>query len=288
MATRRIADVSLDHGAQYFTIRDDRFRDSLKSAQANDVVQSWKIEFASLGDDGTVRRVNPHTERYVGMPSMSALPKLISIGLDVRLDSQVAAITGDPCRWFLHIADRLEGPFDWIVAAAPAPQSAAVLPFRFAHHDAIGVVEMNACFTLMIRLTCDGRLPYAAARIDDPIIDWISRNNTKPGRHQAPCLVVNSNAVWADANIDKPLEIIRHHMLAAVQRNIPLAPIEADTAVIHRWRYANVQRPAGKAYLLDRASQLAACGDWCIGGRVEAAYLSGAGLADALREIIEA
>lgn len=288
MATRRMDEVSFDHGAQYFTISDDRFHDSLKDAQADGVIQSWNGDVASLGGNGLSQRFKPATPRYVGVPSMNALPKAMSIGLDIRLDQTVLAITGEPGRWFLHIADRGEGPFDWVVATAPAPQSSAVLPSRFAHHDTLGAVEMNACFTLMIRLDYDGSIPFAAARIDDPVIDWISRNNTKPGRSDAPCLVVNSNSIWADANIAKSLDTIRQKMVETVRRYIPLAPSQADAAVIHRWRYANVQRPAGKAYLLDRASQLAACGDWCIGGRVEAAYLSGAGLADALREIIEA
>lgn len=288
MATRRIDEVAFDHGAQYFTIRDDRFHDSLKAAQADGVIQSWNGEVASLGGDGLSQRFQPATPRYVGVPSMNALPKAMAIGLDIRLDEQVAKITGERGRWFLHIADRREGPFGWVVATAPAPQSSSVLPSRFAHHDTLGVVEMNACFTLMIRLGHDDGIPFAAARIDDPVIDWISRNNTKPGRSEAPCLVVNSNSMWADANTDKPLDTIRQKMIEAVRRYVPLAPSQADAAMIHRWRYANVQRPAGSAYLLDRASQLAACGDWCIGGRVEAAYLSGAWLADALCEIIEA
>lgn len=287
MATRRIDEVSFDHGAQYFTIRSDRFRDSL-NAQADGVIQSWNGEVASLGGDGLSQRFKPATPRYVGVPSMNALPKAMSIGLDIRVDEQVAKITGEPGRWFLHSADRREGPFNWIVATAPAPQSSAVLPSRFAHHDTLGVVEMNACFTLMIRLDHDGTIPFAAARIDDPVIDWISSNNTKPGRSEAPCLVVNANSMWADANIDKPLDMIRQQMIETVRRYIKLTPSEGDAVVIHRWRYANVQRPAGSAYLLDRVSQLAACGDWCIGGRVEAAYLSGAALADAMREIIEA
>ncbi|WP_082562802.1 MULTISPECIES: FAD-dependent oxidoreductase [unclassified Rhizobium] len=288
MATRRIDEVSFDHGAQYFTIRSDRFHDSLKAGQADGVIQSWNGEVVSLSRDGLSQRFQPATPRYAGVPSMNALPKAMAIGLDVRVDEQVAKITGDPGRWFLHIADRREGPFDWVFATAPAPQSSAVLPSRFAHHDMLGAVEMSACFTLMIRLDYDGSIPFVAARIDDPVIDWISRNNTKPGRSEAPCLVVNSNSMWADANTDKPLDTIRQKMIEAVRRYIPVAPSEADAAMIHRWRYANVQRPAGSAYLMDRASQLAACGDWCIGGRVEAAFLSGAGLADALREIIEA
>ena len=49
---------------------------------------------------------------------------------------------------------------------------------------------------------------------------------------------------------------------------------------LHRWRYANIQRQAGEPCFFDAANQLAACGDWCIEGRVEAAFLSGQALAE--------
>ena len=47
----------------------------------------------------------------------------------------------------------------------------------------------------------------------------------------------------------------------------------------HRWRYAFVDRPVGSACLLDAAAGLGACGDWCLGARVEAALLSGYAMA---------
>jgi predicted NAD/FAD-dependent oxidoreductase len=287
MATRRLEDAAFDHGAQYFTIRDDRFRHELEAAHKAGIVQAWNGNIVRLGEDGVLTTSASRTPRYVGCPSMNALPKSMSDGLNVLHDVQIATITGEPGQWYLEMRDQREGPFDWVIATAPAPQSAALLPSRFEHHVALSLVKMNACITLMVRLKHGASMPFAAARIDDPVIDWICRNDTKPGRSEAPRLVVNSNPLWAEVNIDRPLDIIRGHMLDALRNYIPIELAECEGGVIHRWRYANVQRPVGKTFLLDRASQLAACGDWCIGGRVEAAFLSGAGLGDALQGIIE-
>jgi len=63
---------------------------------------------------------------------------------------------------------------------------------------------------------------------------------------------------------------------------MPLKPAETRTVVIHRWRDADVIEAAGQPFLLDEGNQLGACGDWCIGGRVEAAFMSGSKLADAI------
>jgi predicted NAD/FAD-dependent oxidoreductase len=43
---------------------------------------------------------------------------------------------------------------------------------------------------------------------------------------------------------------------------------------LHRWRYANVGNEESELTLVDDKNRLAACGDWCSEGRVEAAYLS--------------
>lgn len=288
MATRRKDTVAFDHGAQYFTVRDGRFRSAMDKAQADGVIQPWTGALVTLPEGGLAANTAADTTRYVGAPSMNALAKTMSAGLDIECEAPVAAITGTAGYWFLKIGDRSEGPFDWVVAAAPAPQFAALLPAEFKHHAALAQTRMNACFTMMIRLTQDAKLPFAAARVDDPVIGWVSCNNTKPGRPKEPCLVVNATARWADANLETPLEDVRQRMLEAIRCYVPISPIEAETAMIHRWRYANVERPAGQPFLLDDVSRLAACGDWCIAGRIEAAFLSAVGLGDALREIVKA
>ena len=60
---------------------------------------------------------------------------------------------------------------------------------------------------------------------------------------------------------------------------------QANYLSLHRWLYARVESPvAGDGYLLDSENRLAACGDWCVGNRVEDAFTSGAALGRALRE----
>ena len=50
---------------------------------------------------------------------------------------------------------------------------------------------------------------------------------------------------------------------------------EALWTDLHRWRFANVGKAIGKPYLMDAETGLAACVDWCLGNRVEAAFESG-------------
>jgi predicted NAD/FAD-dependent oxidoreductase len=51
---------------------------------------------------------------------------------------------------------------------------------------------------------------------------------------------------------------------------------------LHRWRYANVEQAVGEPFLFDEALGLGACGDWCLGNRVEAAVASATALSELL------
>ena len=48
----------------------------------------------------------------------------------------------------------------------------------------------------------------------------------------------------------------------------------------HRWRYARVATPIGETCLFDADLGIGACGDWCLGGKIEAAVLSGRAMVD--------
>ncbi len=285
MATRRIGDVAFDHGAQYFTVRDEEFGNLVNEACSIGLVEPWMGDVVSLAEGNPVRRVFPSSTRYVAVPSMTALPKWISAGLDIRLGLRVDEIIGEPARWHIRAGDVLEGPFDWIIVTAPAAQTAALLPSMFAHHQIINNVRMHACFTLMITRDANTIVPFSGAHVSDPIIGWIAFNQTKPGRTGPASVVVNANSAWADSNIDLPVDIVHAEMMIGLQRFMRIELAEAKTTVLHKWRYADVETPAREPFLWDKQTQLAACGDWCIAGRVEAAYMSGLSLAKALKGV---
>jgi renalase len=53
-------------------------------------------------------------------------------------------------------------------------------------------------------------------------------------------------------------------------------------AQVHRWRYAKTDKALGTSHLWDAATGIGVCGDWCIGHRVEDAFISGLELTDRL------
>ena len=82
--------------------------------------------------------------------------------------------------------------------------------------------------------------------------------------------------------LERRPEEITPALLAAFAAFVPRALPPPTYQAAHRWRYALVERPLGEPCVWDPALRLGLCGDWCLGPRVEAAYLSGTALAAAL------
>ncbi|MGE6739902.1 NAD(P)/FAD-dependent oxidoreductase [Allorhizobium pseudoryzae] len=283
MATRRRPDGHFDHGAQYFTIRDPRFHAALEEALERGVIETWDADLMQTEADGTVQSLDDRSPRFVGVPGMTAPVRAQADGLAVLCSMPVQSVEGEAGAWYLMTETGPFGPFDWIVSSAPAPQTTKLLPFAPSVRQALARVDMNGCFTLMIRLPDEAALPFAASRIRHPVLSWIAANNSKPDRNPAPALVVHADNGWSDRHLDAPPEAVRDLMLEACQSLYPMIGWQDALSIdLHRWRYANVARPLGQPFLLDSERQIAACGDWCLGNRVEAAFLSGTALADTL------
>lgn len=87
-ATRRWDDATLDHGAQFFTARDQRFQAVVDAAVADGAVVEWCRGF--VRETGTAR--DDGHPRYRGAPSMTGFPKWLARGLLVRTGYTVERI----------------------------------------------------------------------------------------------------------------------------------------------------------------------------------------------------
>jgi predicted NAD/FAD-dependent oxidoreductase len=141
---------------------------------------------------------------------------------------------------------------------------------------------MRACFALMLGLPSPLDLPWQAAVVRDADISWVCVNSSRPGRDGPFTMVVHSTNAWADAHIDDDIDAIRAHVLAEASALCGI-DLRADYSDVHRWRYANMDKRGGLECYVDDGNHLAACGDWFLRGRVEAAFTSAHALASKLR-----
>ncbi|MEO1202660.1 MAG: FAD-dependent oxidoreductase, partial [Pseudomonadota bacterium] len=220
----------------------------------------------------------PWTEEYphyVGVPGMNAVGKHLAADVDVRYGTKIESLERQASTWSLDLGeDGTRDGFDWVIVTAPAAQTAGLLPQQSSLTATASAKEMKSCFALMLGFNDDPGLVFDAALVRGRDISWISVNSSKPGRDGKAAMVVHATNAWADANLERPLEEVRGHMLDEVRLATGIDASSAAHVDVQRWRYANIDKQDPAATQIDADARLAVCGDWLIRGRVESAFLS--------------
>ncbi|UCF20390.1 MAG: FAD-dependent oxidoreductase [Gemmatimonadota bacterium] len=280
MSTRRTEHGAIDHGAQYFTARNPRFREEVNAWIADGVVQEWHGPLATIGSDGLMM-IRGDNRRFVGVPRMSALTRHLSASCKTLFNWRVARIERHGTDWWLHEerGARL-GPFDLVVVAVPAPQAIPLLQGAPSLAMRARSAVLAGCYAVM--LVYDERLPlpFDGAFVNRGPLSWIARNSSKPGREGAETWVLHASPDWSEAHIEEPPDQVIPMLLAAFAEAVNAKLPQPLLAVAHRWRHALPINLLEEPCLFDPELAIGACGDWCGGPRVEGAYLSGAALAD--------
>ena len=265
-AETRLGSVRFDHGAQYFTARDPDFRRQVAAWQRDGIVAPWP----AAGDDA-----------WVGVPGMNAPARALAAGRAIASSCRIEALGHEGSGWRLAGADAGAGPFDRVVVALPAEQAAALLrPVAPEMAALAAATPSDPCWTVMATFT--ERLAIAGDVITRAgAIGWAARDSAKPGRGGPEGWVVQASPDWSRRHLEETDDAVLPLLLSALG-DVAGGPLpEPVHAAAHRWRYAR-SGTLGRDGLWDAALGLGACGDWLLGPRVEAAWLSGRRLADAM------
>jgi renalase len=275
IATRYADKFSFDHGAQFFSVRTESFKNFLKPLIDDGAVTQWHANFAEIDHSGIIRNTKwggdyPH---YVGYPAMNAMGKYLANDLNIKLNTKVAKIE-KKSQWVLYDDENnFLGEFDWVIVTAPAAQTYDLIPDCFVNKNLIADVQMSSCFSLMLGFNEVLDLDFDAALVKNYDISWISVNSSKPGRNDNCSLLVHSTNKWASEHIDDDRQYVKDYLTNITSDVISKDLSHADHIGLQAWRYANIKKHSVQ-FDIDTTNKLAVCGDWCIKGRIESAYTS--------------
>ena len=290
MSTRRSEPYSFDHGAQYFTARTQSFKKFIYPMINSGVIERWNARYVKFDGEKIIERKDWKDEnnepRYVGVPGMNMIAKHLARDLTVRLNTQIDTIQSDG-KWQLSsIQNQSYDGFDWVISTAPSIQTADLLPIEFHYHNEIKNIQMKACFSLMLGFPEPLHLGYDAAHITNSDLSWLAVNSHKPGRPKPYTLVAHSSEQYAEAHLGDDRSKVMSHLCAETSRIIGCDVGVSMCKMVHSWLYANNVKREICPVFFDQGLQLGACGDWCVGGRVEGAYTAAYNLVKKIKESI--
>ena len=281
MATRRISTSDgstavFDHGAQFFTVRDQQFQEFVDEWITNGIVREWCRGF--VAEDG-----HP---RYVVNNGMTALTKHIAQDLDVRTSTLVFAVKpcdADPKKWTVVIDDNSRIDCNAVVMTCPLPQSYSLTVTTGVElpQDLL-LTDYDRTIGLLAVLDGPSVVP-APGGIQNPddVFSWIGDNQAK-GISSIPAITFHANPTWSSAHWDDSLEDGLALITQAAQKYLGDAQIVASE--YKKWRFATPRKLWPEPFFA--AGTLVFAGDAFAGPKVEGAVLSGLSAAQYLGDLV--
>ncbi|MFN0149422.1 MAG: NAD(P)/FAD-dependent oxidoreductase [bacterium] len=282
MATRRAPGLPAgragvwDHGAQFFTAREEAFRTLVSGWLDSGVAQIWADAFPG---DAAPEASRPHP-RYRGTSGMAGVAKFLARGLDVHLSARVVALRLRDRRWQLETEAGDRHVADAVVLTPPVPQSLSLLDAGGVKlHDSLrsGLegIAYAPCIAILARLEGRSAVPEpGGVRLSGEPLAWIADNRVKGISPEATTLTLHAGPVFSRAQWDSDLDGLARFLLEQAR---PWLGTEASDWQVHRWLYSQptVTHPNRCVSIPDCGAPLVLCGDAFGGPRVEGAALSG-------------
>jgi renalase len=280
LATRRIDQSRLDHGAQYFTAKSLHFQSLIEELLREGVARIWP-----LLDD-----INAPLH-YIGVDGMSAIAKYMAQSLNV--------ITGERIVRIEKI--RLEENHGWrtvcesgntfeannLLITIPAPQTLTLLHDSNIGPDEVDVSAMQAiqyspCIAVMAVLNKPSHIPSpGATRPTQSPIAWVADNHQKGVSPDQAAITIQAGMAFSKAHFEDDQMAVGRALLDQLTDLIP--PADIITYQVHRWRYSLAEIRHPELFLkANTPAPLLFGGDGFGPGNVEGAFLSGWEMAEAV------
>ncbi len=292
LATRSIGGGLADLGAQFFTARTPGFQALVSEWLADGLAFEWARGWSQGSAQSTGNEDAPPDDghpRYAVRGGMNGLARHLALGLTVRTEVQVVAITPHDDDWLVYDSTGHIYHTGALILTPPVPQSLALLdaggtPLAPEDRAALERISYAPCLCGLFHLDGDAGLPHPGAiqRPGAPVA-WVADNRYK-GISTEPIITVHAGPELSAALFERPDESVREALESGLRLYLDAAraaegsapPVQIREVQIKRWRYAQPTHLHPEPGL--RAAGLPPlifAGDAFGGPRVEGAALSG-------------
>lgn len=291
MATRRLSTegdekgtATFDAGAQYFTVRSQRFESWVTRWLEAGLVEEWSRGFATP-DASAYRDGHP---RYRGHGGMRTIPKALAEPLDVHFNNTVGLLHYDG-HWQVESS---HGNYEAeiLLLTPPVPLTLALLDksgvkLEGETRQALDIIDYEPCFALLVLLDGPSGIPEPGGLWPgSQAISWMADNQQK-GISSVPALTIHGSPEFSKEHFDDDPEEVATLLLKEAGRWLGSGVSGYEMRL---WPYSIPVHMHSEATLFNaNPGPLAFAGDAFAGPRVEGAALSGLAAADAILQYRE-
>ena len=276
MASRRYAERPVDTGASYVTARDPRFQAVVADWVERGLARPWTDTFHVATPEG-LQGTRTGPMRYAAPAGLRSLVEDLAARLAPEYPAEVDVVEHDPATGALRV-DGAEAAA--VALCMPGPQALDLLPDHLAEERAAADRTWEPALALVAHWPTRVWPALDGAFVNDsPVLTFVADDGSRRG-DGAPVLVAHSDPVLAAAHLDDPLGA-GPIMLAELRAALGIASAP-DAWDVRRWSLAKPLASRDEPFHLGPAGIGLAGDGWHGPSRVEAAYLSGLALGEAL------
>jgi len=266
--------ISLDHGAQYFTIKSQTMEPYLETWLREGLAAEWKIKPAVI-ENGEVVERKPGPRRYVGTPTMNAPIKQLLDDVPCQFTTEVRALSYNDERWQFILDDGRTASHRYVICTTPPAQAADLVENELPERTSWlrnQRFRPTWCYGAVLEKVPD--VDFQAGFVnDDSPADWIACNRSKPGRNDIETWILHADHGWSDKHLEEDQATVRSILRDHFREIIGDSSVDILDDFVHRWRFAKPAEPRDEGIVMENRVLFA--GDWIHGSRVEGALLSG-------------
>lgn len=282
MRTDLVGEGVFDHGAQFFTVRSDRFEEIARSWLSAGVAAEWTRGFA---DPQGEHQEDGHP-RYKGTRGMTAITEHLARDLDVQTGTEARELRRNERVWEV-VAGSATHEAEALILTAPAPSALALVDHNGVSlppeaREVLESISYEPCIAVMALLAGPGQMPEpGGVQVGGDPLFWVA-DNRKKGISEAPAVTVHAGPEWSREQMREDDEKIVALLLEEAKDYIGTG---VKATAVYRWEYSMPNSPHEEPVVyVEGPPPLVFCGDGYAGPKVEGAVLSGLAAAEKLLE----
>lgn len=250
-ATRRVHGRSVDHGVAFLHGSDRSFLETLEAVASDGRLPGWPRRVNGSGPPCQPDAFAPGESRLAFAEGLSAFPKHLARGLDVRLETRVAAIAAGDGAFRVELEGGEALSAATVVLTQPVEQASALLaavtaPEALAARELLAMAGTVPCLTVLAGYPDDAPAPewdvsYPGGASFLQLISHDSTKRTAPG---GPVLVYQCLPRWSRQRFDSPEDAWGTEVLAEAALRVGAWAGRPAWWQAHRWRYARADGAA--------------------------------------------
>ncbi|KAI3897840.1 hypothetical protein MKX03_012991 [Papaver bracteatum] len=308
MGTRIIDPQPLvfEHAAQFFTVSDSRFAELVDGWLDKGLVRQWDGTIGELEVGGQFTPSTSSAPRYIGVKGMRPLADSIlseTSKVNVVRPCWISKIEAFNGRWYLSENGKPQGQFDAIVIAhngkcANRLLGTSGLPMIAKQMKAL---NLSAVWALLAAFEDPLPTPFEGAFVNGvDSLSWMGNNTKKlfPSQSSGPqCWTFFSTGDFGKRNKvpqenipNATAERVKEAMIEGVETalGVPKGSLQKPFYTrVQLWGAALPTNTPGIPCIFDAQGRAGICGDWLLGSSLEAAALSGMGLANHIADYLQ-